>query len=311
MSDSSSPLLLNRIRMRQIQLMLAIQEFGTLHAAAQRLGMTQSAASKMLHELEAATGGTLFEREGRGLKLNLAGQAVMNTCHGLRGSMTALGNELSRLRQGSAEKISIGSIMVALPECLSKALLRIKQIYPLLSVVVEIGTSDRLIEQLRDGNLDLVIGRLPHPGDPVSQECVFRPIGEEEVLIMASSCHPLVEQARSAPIPLAALLGYPWILQSKGSPSREIIDQECISRGVSMPTCFVETSSLIFTTTLLMCENMLAVAPHSIAAQYVENGSLSIIPYKFKLQLSPWGSIVRKNGHISPAKNILLDLLHS
>jgi DNA-binding transcriptional LysR family regulator len=311
MPNPAPPLLLNRIRMRQVLLMLAIHEHRTLHAAAEHLGMTQSAASKMLHELEAAIGETLFEREGRGLRLNPAGQAMMNACRGLRGTMTLLGKELSELRQGSAEKIFIGSILVALPECLSDALLSIKRIYPRLSVEVTIGTSDRLLEQLRDGLLDIVIGRLPRPGDPSYQECVFHPIGEEDVSIVASPRHPLVEQARQGRVSFAALLDYPWILQSEGSPSREVIDQECISHGFDMPACFVETSSLIYTATLLTRENMLAVAPGSIAAQYVESGWLRIIPYDFRHKLSPWGSIVRRDRHTSPAKDMLLEVLHS
>ncbi|MDR3221743.1 MAG: LysR family transcriptional regulator [Candidatus Accumulibacter sp.] len=311
MPHSAPPLLLNRIRMRQVLLMLAIHEHGTLHAAAEHLGMTQSAASKMLHELEAAVGETLFDREGRGLRLNPAGQAMMNACRGLRGTMTLLSKELSELRQGSAEKIFIGSILVALPECLSDTLLRIKRIYPLLSVDVTIGTSDRLLEQLRDGVLDIVIGRLPRPGDPSYQECVFHPIGEEDVSIIASPRHPLVERAKQGRVSFAALLDYPWILQSKGSPSREVIDQECISHGLDMPACFVETSSLIYTATLLTRENMLAVAPGSIAAQYVESGWLSIVPYDFRHKLSPWGSIVRRDRHGSPAKDMLLEVLHS
>lgn len=311
MPNSTPPLLLNRLRMRQMLLMLAIHEQGTLHAAARQLGTTPSAASKMLHELEAAVGEALFEREGRGLRLNPVGQAVMHACRGVHGTMAALGNELSKLRQGCAEKIFIGSIMVALPECLSGALLETKRIYPLLSVEVTIDTSDRLIERLCDGSLDIVVGRLPRPGDPASRECVFRPIGEEEVAIVASPRHPLVERARRAPVPFAALLDYPWILQPKGSPSREVIDQECIGHGADMPTGFVETSSLVFTATLLMRENMLAVAPRSIAAQYVESGALSVIPYDFTHRLSPWGSIVRRDRHASPAKDTLLELLHS
>ena len=206
MPNTFSPLLLNRIRMRQVLLMLAIHEHRTLHAAAQQLGMTQSAASKMLHELEEALGETLFDREGRGLKLNAAGQAVMNSCRSLRSTMTALGHELYKLRLGSAEKIFIGSIMVALPDCLSNALLETKKIYPLLSVEVVIDTSDRLIELLRDGTLDIVIGRLPRPDDPASRECVFRPIGEEEVSIIASPRHPLVERAKQAPIPMKMVI---------------------------------------------------------------------------------------------------------
>jgi DNA-binding transcriptional LysR family regulator len=311
MPNTAFPLLLNRIRMRQVQLMLTIHERGTLHSAGEYLGMTQSAASKMLHECEAAIGETLFDRKGRGLRLKPAGQAVMNACRGLRGTMTALSHELLRLLQGGAEKIFIGSIIVALPECLSGALLKIKQAYPLLSIEVTIDTSDRLLEQLRDGGLDIVIGRLPRPGDPSNQEFIFHPISENKVSIIASPRHPLVGQVRRGRMSFASLLDYPWILQSKGSPSREIVDQECINHGLDTPVCFVETSSLICTTTLLMRENMLAVAPDSIATQYVETGLLCIIPYDFTYSLSPWGSIVRRNRHASPAKNMLLELLHS
>jgi len=45
--------LLNRLRMRQVALLLAVEASGTLRAAAARLGMTQPAATKMLHELNA------------------------------------------------------------------------------------------------------------------------------------------------------------------------------------------------------------------------------------------------------------------
>ena len=63
--SSRTEQLLNRLRMRQVALLLAIDEFRTMHAAAQHLGMTQPAASKMLHELEEALGETLFDRVGR------------------------------------------------------------------------------------------------------------------------------------------------------------------------------------------------------------------------------------------------------
>ena len=311
MPSSTSPLLLNRIRMRQVLLMLSIHEHRTLHAAAHQLGMTQSAASKMLRELEEALGETLFDREGRGLKLNAAGQAVMNSCRSLRSTMTALGHELYKLRLGSAEKIFIGSIMVALPDCLSSALLETKSIYPLLSVEVVIDTSDRLIELLRDGTLDIVIGRLPKDAGPAGQECVFRPIGEEEVSIVAAPDHPLVNLSKNTPAPFESLMDYPWILQPQGSTSREVIEEEFVSHHVAMPTGFIETSSLLFTSTLLKRGNMLAVAPRSIAVQYEETGSLRIIPYSFTHRLSAWGSIVHRDRHTTPARDKLLELLHA
>ena len=103
--------LLNRLRMRQVALLLAIDAQRTLHAAAQQMGMTQPAATKMLHELEDALGQPLFDRVGRGLQLNPAGQAVLNTFRGMRGTMEALNRELQELRLGGAGKLFIGSII--------------------------------------------------------------------------------------------------------------------------------------------------------------------------------------------------------
>ena len=56
------PQLLNRLRMRQVALILAVGEHGTLRKASAELGMTQPAATKMIQELESALGQRLFER---------------------------------------------------------------------------------------------------------------------------------------------------------------------------------------------------------------------------------------------------------
>ena len=96
---------------------------GTRHAAraAAALNMTQSAASKMLHELEQAIGQPLFERVGRGLALTAAGDCVMGYFRGMRGTVSSLARELEELRLGSAGKLFIGSIMAASPGPLTDA----------------------------------------------------------------------------------------------------------------------------------------------------------------------------------------------
>jgi DNA-binding transcriptional LysR family regulator len=72
--------------------------------------------------------------------------------------------------------------MAAAPTTLSDALIGLKKDYPLLSVEIFVGTSDRLIEQLRDGSLDVVIGRVADPtppANPNNQDCIFRSIGKK------------------------------------------------------------------------------------------------------------------------------------
>ncbi|HSV53407.1 MAG TPA: LysR family transcriptional regulator [Burkholderiaceae bacterium] len=302
--------LLNRLRMRQVALLLAVDEYRTLRAAAQQLGMTQPAATKMLHELEDALGHTLFDRVGRGLKLNPAGQSVMNTFRGLRGSMSALGRELHELRLGSAGKLFVGSIMAAAPTYLSDALIGLKQRYPLLSVEISVGTSDRLIEQLRDGSLDVVIGRVPDPASPANQDCLFRPLGEEALSVVVACEHPLARGARRKPLKFQALLDYPWILQPRGSPMREVIEQEFSSHHAALPLGLIETASILTTTNLIARSEMVAVIPQSIASRYAQHGLLRILPYPITHTLTAWGVLTHRNRAINAMTQQFIDLLH-
>lgn len=303
--------LLNRLRMRQVALMLAIQEYGTLRAAAQQLGVTQPAASKMLHELEDAVGEVLFDRVGRGLQLNPAGLAVINTFRGLRNSLSALGHELHELRLGSAGKLFVGSIMVATPNCLNDALIGLKRIYPLLSIEVLIDTSDRLVELLHNGTLDVVIGRMPETASAATEECVFQPIGEETISVVVACAHPLVRRFAKKRLPFETLLAYPWILQPRGSPSRAMVEQEFLSHHAPLPLGLIETTSILIASSLIAHSEMIAVIPHSIAGQYEKHGLLRILPYAFTHTLTPWGSLVHRERAIKPITRKFMDLLHA
>ena len=301
--------LLNRMRLRQVALLLAIDETGTMHAAAQRLGMTQSAASKMLSELEETLGEPLYDRVGRGLVVNPAGRATLNTFRSLRNSMVALGQELNELRHGGSGKLLIGSITAAAPVYLSTAIIRLKESYPRVAIELHIDTSDCLIELLRDNRLDIVIGRMPNPTSTVNQDCFFTPISEEALSVVAACDHPLARMPRKKPFPFEALLDYPWILQLKGSPLREVIEQEFLSHHAALPPGMVETSSFLTATDLVAHSQMIAVVPHAMAKRFDNHNMLRILPYTFIHSLSSWGSLVHRDHYVSPVMEKFLELM--
>lgn len=74
----------SRLRLRQLRLMLALQEFGSLRRAADHIGMTQPAATKMLHEAEDLLGVELFERLPRACALPRSGNGHLLRTHGVR-----------------------------------------------------------------------------------------------------------------------------------------------------------------------------------------------------------------------------------
>jgi len=301
----AAPQLLNRLRMRQVALLLAVEEGGTLRAAAARLGMTQPAATKMLQELEGALGQPLFERAGRSLKRTAAGTLALAHFHGLRGSMQSLARELEALRLGSAGKLCVGSIMAASPTLLAGAVQRLKARVPLLAVEIVVDSSDRLVEQLRAGALDVVIGRVP---GLAPHDFRFEPIADEALAVVAARGHPL---AARRSVSFAALLEHPWIVQSAGSPMRDVVEQEFRAHHAPLPQGLIETSSVLTTVHLLAGTSMVAVIPQSIAVVWRRHGLLDVLRYAFGHGLPSYGSIVRRDRPPSQAAQAFLELLHA
>ncbi|CAM4250320.1 LysR family transcriptional regulator [Comamonas aquatilis] len=302
--QNNTPQLLNRLRMRQVALMLAIEERQTLRAAAAELGLTQPAATKMLHELEDALGQPLFERVGRRLQRNEAGERVLAYFRSLRGNIEALNRELGELRHGSAGRLVIGSIMAASPGRLTQALLQLKKELPLLEVEVAVDTSDRLLAQLQEGVLEVVLGRMT---TAAGEDCSFRVIDDESLAVIVGNEHPLLGEQ---PISFQALQAYGWVLQPPGSPMRALIEQEFRENCIPLPRGLIETGSILTTMNLVRSSDMVGVIPQTVAEINAAHGMLHILPYRMRRKLEAYGSLVRKDRPISRAAQRFLELLH-
>lgn len=300
----NTPQLLNRLRMRQVALILAIDERQTLRAAAAELGLTQPAATKMLQELEDALGQPLFERVGRRLQRNAAGERVLEYFRSLRGNIEALNRELGELRQGSSGRLAVGSIMAASPGRLTQALLELKQQLPLLELEVAVDTSDRLLAQLREGVLEVVVGRMTNEA---GSDCRFCPIDDEQLAFIVREEHPLLSLQRPA---LQALQGHGWVMQPPGSPMRALIEQEFREHSLPLPRGLIETGSILTTINLVRSSNLVGVIPRTVADLHADHGMLHILPYRTRRSLEAYGSLVRKDRPISRSAQMFLNLLH-
>jgi molybdate transport repressor ModE-like protein len=297
------PQLLNRLRMRQVALILAVGEHGTLRKASAELGMTQPAATKMIQELESALGQKLFERAGRGQKLTPAGASVLRYFRGMRGSVESMTRELAELQLGSSGRVSVGSIMAPSPNLLTQAIIALKKAYPLLSVDVTVDTSDRLFELLREGVLDVAIGRIR---GEYWADYEFTPLENEALAVVVGVHHPL---GRRRSVKFADLLAYPWIVQPGGSPMREVLDQEFRLLQAPTPKGLIETASILTTTNLIAETEMVGVMPLSIADTYARHGLLKVLPCPIRHKMEAFGAITRKDRPLSEAARYFLAAL--
>lgn len=305
-SETDTNRMLNRIRLRQVALLLAVRAHGTLRAAAAEIGMTQPAATKMLRELEGALGSRLYERAGRSLRLTPAGAATLAHFEALRGGLEALGRDLAALREGGGGHLAVGSIMAPAPGLLTRALLATQRTVPGLTVTLAIETSDVLLGLLGRGELDVVVGRLVD--GYARRDHRLQPLESEALAVVVGPRHRLARKRR---VTLPDLAGLPWILQPRGSPMRELLDAEFRRHAMDLPRELVETASILTTASLIQESEHVAVLPAAVAASYARHGMLAVLPVQLARELEPYGSIVRRDRPLSTAAQRFVEALHA
>jgi DNA-binding transcriptional LysR family regulator len=242
----SSTSLVNRLRFRHLALIIAIADYRTLHSAADQLGLSQPAVTKMLREVESGFGLPLFERLARGMTPTVFGESVIRYARLLLADLEHLRDELDSLAAGNRGKVLIGAIIAAAPLLLAHVVADIKQREPRLEVSILNDTSDVLLPMLAQGRLDFVIGRTMD--DLKRDDLQFEKLWDEALSVVAGVDHPL---AKARELNLKDLGERAWILYPQATPMRRLLELVFRDAGMPTPQNVVETSSVITTTTLL------------------------------------------------------------
>lgn len=298
------PALLMRLRTRQLLLVAQLGHSTHLGRAAAALGVSQPAATKLLQQAEDALGQPLFTRLARGMQPTPAGEVLIRFAQQLLTDFGHVRQEMQALRSGLRGVLRVGSVPGALPELLAPALAAWQRDSPRVAVSVGVDTSDRMLEQLARGEVDLVLGRLSEgftEDDFDSRELLAEP-----QVVVARRGHPLLQGApaggpgSSAPIGLRELARQPWILQPPGSPQRSRFGALLREAGVHARLDITETASTVATTALLEHSDRLAVMPASLARHYARLGVLAVLPVDLPLGVPSVHLITRRGRSLSP-----------
>jgi DNA-binding transcriptional LysR family regulator len=296
--------LLSRLRIRQLQLLIALDEHKSMHKAAGAMAMTQSAASKMLHELEAMLEAPLFERSKSGMIPNQFGHCVIRYARLLATDLSALCADISEIRSGRGGRLAIGSIMGAIPEVVVPALNQLHASQQNLSIEVIEDTSAKLLLQLDEGHLDLVIGRSAVSDQPSKYH--YQKIRDEPLSVVVGHAHPHLPDDAG----LHDLAGHRWVVYPTLMPLRALVEREMDLTGLAMPTNIISTASTFVTITLLMQDvGLVSVLPTDIANLYARHGMLRILPIELQSQSQSFGIVTRKGGALSPPAERFIEML--
>lgn len=294
-----------RLRFRQLQFLIALEEHGSLHRVAEQLAMTQPGATKMLHELEALFGTRLFERSRSGVRANDLGHCVIRYARLAQADLGNLRQEIAGVLTGKGGRLAVGAIGGAIPAVLVDALMQLRRLQPALSVSLREDTSAGLLDALDAGRLDIALCRTRVALRP--DQFDWEMLAEEPVAVAVGPGHRL---ARARKVRLADLAASSWVVYPANMPLRTLLEREFNEAGLPMPAHAVETASIFATVLLLQKDpSLAALLPAGTIDVYRRHGMAVALPIAIKSRTEPYGIVTRRGWKPTPAASLLMQVL--
>ncbi len=289
------------IKLRHIRAFLDIADQGSLSTVARRQRISQPALSRTLAELEQLLDTPLFQRVRRRLVLTEAGATFRrHAALGLQ-SLEAAAEALRPDATGGA--IRVGILPTAATRLLPRVALRFHADHPEVTLRIETGPHRYLIGLLRDGLVDLMIGRMPVASEMAGLS--FSHLHEEAVVLVARAGHPLAGTGIRS-----MLQASPLILPPADALIRPGVDQYLASLGLTGLRPSVETVALAVGRGLLAGSDALWFISRGVVAEELDRGELIEIPTGVRFLSGAVGITRRQAAEPSPGIEHLVHLCH-
>ena len=194
------------LNLRQVEAFVAAAERGSMTAAAERLGVSQSAVSRAVAALERSLGTTLFLRHrGRGLTPTAAGRDLLLPARNLMADADAMLARADVIGRGLSGRLTVGCFGTGAPLVLPALMETFERRHPGMTLDFVEGATDVLEAALLEGRCELAL--MYDVGLHV--ELVKEPLYSTVPYALFSPAHPL---ARRASVTLAELAGHEFVV---------------------------------------------------------------------------------------------------
>lgn len=188
--------------------LLAVLETGSLTAAADQLGFTQSALSKQVSALEAWAGTTLFRRVARGVEATAAARRLAARATVVLDELDTAGRELAGIAAPLSGRVSLGVFPTAAMRLAPMTVARVRAEHPSVALDVVESSTPVQLRRLRAGRLDLAVVATQERDDHDLAGLRTEALPAGPLLVAVAARHRLAGASRVA---VAELTGEDWI----------------------------------------------------------------------------------------------------
>jgi DNA-binding transcriptional LysR family regulator len=292
-----------RLKLRQLNVLVAVARWGSMAKAAEHLAISQPVVSKAITELEQVVGVRLFDRVPGGIEPTPHGRALLKRSVAIFDDLRTSVSELETLSDPTAGELRIGC-----EENLSTGLLptlidQLTQRYPRLLFDVALGDPATLQQRdLLDRRVELAIMRIAH--EDLDQALEASVLCHDRMWVVAGMSNPW---ARRRKLALADLVNERWCLPPPDHPVGALVIEAFNSLGLDPPQRAVSVGSALCTSNIVARGQYLGVLGSMFLHFNPPSVRIKVLPIDFPVAAPPISVITLKGRTLSPAAQLFLD----
>jgi DNA-binding transcriptional LysR family regulator len=289
-----------------LHVLLTVVQQGSMAKAASELAISQPAVSKAIADMERTFGVRLLDRSRSGIEPTAYGRALVARGQVIFDELKHSVEELAYLADPAVGELHIASTESVAAGFLPAVLEQFSREQPGVRIdVTQAVMNATHYRDLRERNIDLLLGRIPNPFAESDLEAQI--VYNDEVVVVAGRQS---KWARTRMLKLADLAAERWILP-QGDTMPGLLAAELFRAGSSdMPRAPITTLSIHLCCQLAASSKFVTMIPGSILRFSNLNQSLKVLPIKLAPQLRPVGIVTLKNRSLSPAARLFVEFAH-
>ena len=290
-----------RLKLRDLHILLAVMELGSMGKAATRLAMSQPAVSKAIADLEYALGVRVLDRSRQGIEPTVYGRALLKCGSAVFDDLRRGVQEIGFLSDPTAGEVRIGTSEFAGAGIVSAVIEQLSRQHPRLVFEVAIADSASLYRQLAERSFELGIGRMlgRSTEENVSAEILY----DESLVVVAGNQSKWASRRK---IRLAELISERWIMSPADTVVTSLLQDACRANNLEPPRPAVVTLSLHMRNTLLATGHFLTVLPASML-RFSTNRLFRALPVELGAPQRPVAILTLKNRTLSPVAQLFVE----
>lgn len=289
-----------RIKLRDLQILLAAAEAGSMAKAAAVLAITQPAVSHAIGEMEQALGVPLLDRSAQGVTPTIFGQVLLERGQVMFNELRQGIGEIASLADPAVGELRIGTTP-PMSAIASAVFNRLVPRHPRMVFELSVTSTDVLLRSLRQRSIELVISRL---ADFVNDtDLNVATLFHDELVVICSKQN---RWAHKRGVALADLVDEPWVFPPSTGFLTRIIRSAFSEVGLEVPRATVTTSSTYALSVLVANGTFLGMHPGTMLTTPSDHPQLTSVDVRLRKTRGPIGLITLKNRSLSPAAKLFL-----